>query len=184
MIQINLILLLAIIEAFKTWRHYLEGRKHKVLVLIDYNNLRRFIDTRSLSSCQVRWAKELSRYYFWIDYRQGKANGAADALSRFLQRSLNEEKTLQVKNSQILHRLQSSFPWASLSSLSFSGLSLGSEPNLSPFHQVFICNTHVFPQLSQFWETFWTELAAKLYKASIGGMRLRLAKLQKSDAKT
>ena len=31
--------LLAIIKAFKTWRHYLESCKHKVLVSTDYNNL-------------------------------------------------------------------------------------------------------------------------------------------------
>ena len=30
--------LLAIVEAFKTWRHYLESCKYKVLVLIDHNN--------------------------------------------------------------------------------------------------------------------------------------------------
>ena len=42
--------LLAIIEAFKTWRHYLEGGKHKDLVLTDYNNLRWFMDIKSLSS--------------------------------------------------------------------------------------------------------------------------------------
>ena len=79
--------LLAIVEAFKTWRHYLEGCKHEVLVLTDHNNLRRFMDTKSLSSKQVRWAQELFRYYFWIDYCQGKANGAANALSHFSQRS-------------------------------------------------------------------------------------------------
>ncbi len=42
--------LLAILEVFKTWRHYLEGCKHEVLVLTDYNNLQRFMDTKSLSS--------------------------------------------------------------------------------------------------------------------------------------
>ena len=42
--------LLAIIEAFKTWRHYLEGSRHEVLMLTDHNNLRRFMDTKSLSS--------------------------------------------------------------------------------------------------------------------------------------
>ena len=42
--------LLAIVEAFKTWRHYLERCKYKVFVLIDYNNLHRFLDTKSLSS--------------------------------------------------------------------------------------------------------------------------------------
>lgn len=49
--------LLAIVEAFKTWRHYLEGYKHEVLVLMDHNNFRRFMDTKSLSSKQVRWLK-------------------------------------------------------------------------------------------------------------------------------
>ncbi len=46
--------LLAIIEAFQTWRHYLEGCKYEVLVLTNHNNLRRFMDTKSLSSCQIR----------------------------------------------------------------------------------------------------------------------------------
>ena len=42
--------LLAIIKVFKTWRHYLEGSKHEVLVLTDKKNLRCFMDTKSLSS--------------------------------------------------------------------------------------------------------------------------------------
>ena len=97
--------LLAIVEAFKTWRYYLEGCKFEVLVLTNHNNLCRFMDTKSLSSRQVRWAQELSRYHFRIDYRQGKANVAADALSRFPQRSQSEEEELRVENTQILHRL-------------------------------------------------------------------------------
>ena len=32
--------LLAIIEAFKTWRHYLKSSKCKVFVIIDHKNLR------------------------------------------------------------------------------------------------------------------------------------------------
>lgn len=62
--------LLAIVEAFKTWRHYLKGYKHKVLILTNHNNLRRFMNIKSLSSRQVRWAQKLSRYHFRIDYRQ------------------------------------------------------------------------------------------------------------------
>ena len=46
--------LLAIVEAFKTWRHYLKGCKYEVLVLTDHNNLCWFMDTKSLSSRQVR----------------------------------------------------------------------------------------------------------------------------------
>ncbi len=44
---------LAILEALKTWRHYLKGCKYKVFILTDHNNLHRFMDTRSLGSCQV-----------------------------------------------------------------------------------------------------------------------------------
>ena len=135
--------LLAIVEAFKTWKHYLEGSRHEVLVLTDHNNLRRFMETKSLSSRQVRWAQELSRYHFRIDYRQGKANGAADALSRYPQRSAEEEETLRSENIKILHRLQSSL--AKVSGLSTS--------QLSPLQQILICGTTVLPQLNQFWNS-------------------------------
>ena len=49
--------LLAIIEAFKNWRHYLEGCKHEDLVLTDHNNLRRFMDTKSLSPARFAGRK-------------------------------------------------------------------------------------------------------------------------------
>ena len=45
--------LLAIVETFKTWRHYLKDCKHKVFVFTDQKNLWQFIDTKSLSFCQV-----------------------------------------------------------------------------------------------------------------------------------
>ena len=164
--------LLAIVEAFKTWRHYLEGCKHEVLVLTDHNNLRRFMDTKSLSSRQVRWAQELSRYHFRIDYRQGKANAAADALSRFPQRSQDEEEELQAENGQIFHCLQNSLTSANLASLSTP----------SHLHQVLICGTYVLPQLRQFWDGLRGELTSEgPYTVSIGGMRLRLHKLQAED---
>ena len=169
--------LLAIVEAFKTCCHYLEDCKYKVLVLTNYNNLWQFMDTKSSSSCQVRWAQELSRHYFQINYWKSKANIAADALSGFLRRSVNEEEKLWAKNTQIFHCLQTSFTKASLSGLSC-------KPDFSLLHQVLICSTYVLLQLCQFSTTFRTELANKeFYKASIGKMRLRLAKFQKSNKK-
>ena len=60
--------LLAIVKAFKTWQHYLEGCKHKILILTDHNNLRRFMDTKNLRSKQVHGAQELSCYHFCINY--------------------------------------------------------------------------------------------------------------------
>ena len=45
--------LLAIVKAFKTWRHYLEGYKHEIFAFTDPNNLRCFMNTKNLSSKQV-----------------------------------------------------------------------------------------------------------------------------------
>ena len=86
--------LLAIIEVFKTWHHHLKGCNYKVLVLTNYNNLRYFMDIKSLSFGQVWWAQELSHYHFQINYCQSKANRAADALLRFSHRNNDEEKKL------------------------------------------------------------------------------------------
>lgn len=133
-------------------------------MVTDHNNLHwflhSFINTKSLNSRQVRRAQELSRYHFQIDYRRGKANGAADALSRFPQRSQGEEEALQVENTQILHRLQTSLTNASssgfMTDFSPSGLSLSS---LTLLHQVLIYGTHVLPQLRQLLTTLRIELA-------------------------
>ena len=107
------------------------------------------MDMKSFSSRQVRWAQELSRYHFRIDYRQGKANGAADALSRYPQQSAEKEDTLRAENVKILHRLQSSLA-------KVSGLSVNS---LSPLRQVLICGMTVLPQLHRFWDSLREEIA-------------------------
>ena len=133
--------LLAIVETFKNWRHYLEGCQYEFLILTDYNNLRRFMDMKSLSSRQVRWAQELSRYYFHINYRQGKANGAADALSRYPQRSQGKEELLQAENTKILQRLQSSLTNARASSTP--------PAHVASLKHVIICGTHALPDLCQ-----------------------------------
>ena len=136
------------------------------------------MDTKSLSCYQVRWAQELSRYYFQINYCQGKANGAADALSRFLQQDDKEKANLWAENTRILHYLQFSLTNASISGLNitFSGLLLQ--------HQVFICRTYALPQLRRFWSTFRTKLADEQpYKANIGSIRLKLQELWETDRK-
>ena len=89
------------------------------------------MDTKSLSSRQVRWAQKLSRYYFRIDYCQGKANSAADALFCFSPKSIDEKEKLWAENTQIFHCLQTSLIRASL-------LGLSTWAKLSPLHQVLI----------------------------------------------
>jgi RNase H-like domain found in reverse transcriptase/Reverse transcriptase (RNA-dependent DNA polymerase)/Integrase zinc binding domain/Chromo (CHRromatin Organisation MOdifier) domain/gag-polyprotein putative aspartyl protease len=74
--------LLAIVEAFKQWRVYLQGTKQVVQVITDHKNLTSFTTTKILNRRQVRWSEELSTYNFTISYRKGSENARADALSR------------------------------------------------------------------------------------------------------
>ena len=73
--------LLAIVESFKHWRHYLEGSKFPVLVLSDHANLRYFMTTKELTRRQARWAERLAAFDFVIEHRPGTLN-PADAPSR------------------------------------------------------------------------------------------------------
>lgn len=41
---------LVIIQAFKTWRHYLKDYKHEFFIFTDHINLRCFMDTKNLGS--------------------------------------------------------------------------------------------------------------------------------------
>ena len=63
------------------------------------------MNTKSLSFRQIRWAQELSCYHFRIDYHQGKANRAADALSQYPQQYAEKEDTLRNENVKIPQRL-------------------------------------------------------------------------------
>jgi RNase H-like domain found in reverse transcriptase/Reverse transcriptase (RNA-dependent DNA polymerase)/Integrase zinc binding domain/Chromo (CHRromatin Organisation MOdifier) domain/Retroviral aspartyl protease/Integrase core domain len=74
--------LLAIVCAFKHWRHYLEFSESVTVVLTDHRNLEYFSTTRHLSRRQVRWSEILSDFNFVIKYRPGSQNAGADALSR------------------------------------------------------------------------------------------------------
>ena len=74
--------LMAIVEAFRTWRQYLSGARHPVKVYTDHKNLAQFTTTKTLNKRQVRWAEFLAEFDFTIQYRKGSENGRADALSR------------------------------------------------------------------------------------------------------
>ncbi|KAH9253000.1 hypothetical protein BASA81_009005 [Batrachochytrium salamandrivorans] len=74
--------LLAVVESFKHWRHFLQGGLHAVTVLCDHKNLEYFMSTKKLTRRQARWSLDLSEYDFTITHRSGKLNGRADPLSR------------------------------------------------------------------------------------------------------
>ena len=68
--------LLAIVDAFKQWRHYLERSLYPIEVLTDHNNLRGFMKLKELTPRQARWALKLAAYDFEITHRAGKTNPA------------------------------------------------------------------------------------------------------------
>ena len=73
--------MLAIVHAFKVWRHYLESPVQSVLVLTDHHALQSFLTTKSLGRMQARWGEILGGFDLEIVYRKGSQN-PADGLSR------------------------------------------------------------------------------------------------------
>ena len=74
--------LLAIYDAFKHWRSYLEGAAHVILVMSDHKNLEYFTTTKVLTRRQARWSEYLSGFNYTIRYRPGKLGAKPDALTR------------------------------------------------------------------------------------------------------
>lgn len=73
--------LLAIVEGFRHFRHFVEGALHKVTVITDHDNLKYFLTTKTLTRRQARWSERLSTIDFEIIHRPGKRN-PADGPSR------------------------------------------------------------------------------------------------------
>ena len=74
--------MLAIVRSLSHWRAELQGSPHKIEIYTDHRALEYFMTTKALNSRQARWAELLAEYDFIIKYRAGRANAAADALSR------------------------------------------------------------------------------------------------------
>ena len=74
--------LLAIFEAFKIWRHYLEGPAYPIDVVMDYKNLEYFSTTKVLTRRQARWSEYLSQFNLVIRFRPGCLGTKLDALTR------------------------------------------------------------------------------------------------------
>lgn len=73
--------LMAIVEAFRAWRHYLTYSQHVIVVRTDHLNHRYFATKPQLSARQGRWLDDLAGYDFEIQYNPGHRN-PADGLSR------------------------------------------------------------------------------------------------------
>jgi hypothetical protein len=60
--------LLAIVNSFQEWRHFLEGIVHLIIVSINHKNLEYFMSARVLNWCQAIRRISLSCFNFMIIY--------------------------------------------------------------------------------------------------------------------
>lgn len=89
--------MLAIIEALKDWRHFLEGLEQPFEIVSDHSNLTYWRTAQDLSRRQARWALYLSRFDFRLVYRPGATN-MADPLTRLPHHHISDadDNTAQV----------------------------------------------------------------------------------------
>jgi len=73
--------LLAIFDAFKKWRYYLEGTPSPVVVFTDHKNLEWFCESKVLSRRQARWSEFLSQFNISIKFRPGRLGTKPDSLT-------------------------------------------------------------------------------------------------------
>jgi hypothetical protein len=72
--------LIGLVKVVRHWRPYLWG--HSFLIRIDHFALKYILDQRLTTIPQHTWVSKLFGYDFSVEYRQGKLNIVADALSR------------------------------------------------------------------------------------------------------
>ncbi|GER38202.1 polyprotein [Striga asiatica] len=70
----------AIVHCLRTWRHYLLGSKF--VVMTDNVATSYFQSQKKLTPKQARWQDFLAEFDYKLEYKPGKANVVADALSR------------------------------------------------------------------------------------------------------
>ena len=74
--------MLAIIQAVKEWRKYLEGFKTRAKIITDHKNLTYFQEAKITNRQQGKWALEIQDVPYHITYKKGEENVVANALSR------------------------------------------------------------------------------------------------------
>lgn len=72
--------LMALVLAIQHWRPYLVGRRFTVRT--DHRSLRHLLQQRITTPSQQNWVAKLMGYDFEVEYKPGRVNNVADAMSR------------------------------------------------------------------------------------------------------
>ncbi len=97
--------LLAIVESFCHWRHYLEQPFHTLEILTDHSNLRAFMSMHKLTRRQVQWAFDLSAFYFRLVHHKGTFNPAESRSRRLDYQRDAELEDSMTDNTSALERM-------------------------------------------------------------------------------
>ncbi|KAL2232627.1 UNVERIFIED_CONTAM: Transposon Ty3-G Gag-Pol polyprotein [Sesamum indicum] len=93
---------LALLMAITKWKHYLQG--NHFVIKTDQRSLKYILDQRIESVMQQKGVTKLFGLSYEVQYKKGKENSAADALSRIT--STNNEMSLEVVTTHILVWMQ------------------------------------------------------------------------------
>ncbi|KAG5727516.1 hypothetical protein E4T56_gene12212 [Termitomyces sp. T112] len=72
--------MLAIIQSFKEWQHFLEGMWHKSKVWTDHKNLKYFQTAKKLNCHQAQWPLYLANFDFLLHHKPGQSMEKPDTL--------------------------------------------------------------------------------------------------------
>ncbi|GKA29324.1 reverse transcriptase [Tanacetum coccineum] len=115
---------LAVMMALDMWRGYLLDMHFKIK--IDHFSLKYLLDQRLTTRFQTKWLPKLLGFDYEISYKRGADNGAADALSRFLELNAITTTTITI---DLLKSIQDS--WIQDESLHSLIQKLQANPNIS-----------------------------------------------------
>ncbi|GKE24631.1 hypothetical protein Tco_1436143 [Tanacetum coccineum] len=110
--------------ALDMWRGYLLDMHFKIK--IDHFSLKYLLDQRLTTRFQTKWLPKLLGFDYEISYKRGADNGAADALSRFLELNAITTTTITI---DLLKSIQDS--WIQDESLHSLIQKLQANPNIS-----------------------------------------------------
>ena len=78
---------LAVVKAVKKWRPYLVGKPF--VIKTNHQSLKFLLEQRVGTLTQQKWITKLLGYSFVVEYKKGKNNKAANALSQRMEGILN-----------------------------------------------------------------------------------------------